>query len=195
MIRLGLTGSIGTGKSTTARLFRALGVPVHDADASVHALYSGVAAPLIEQAFPGATENGVVNRKTLAALLSGKNAHYQRLEAIIHPLVRQSEDHFIAAAKRDHQRLVVLDLPLLFESGARGRCDLVLVTSVSAAEQKKRVFQRPGMNEALFATLLARQMPDAEKRSRAHWILDTSKGIEHAKYEVEALIRAIAPII
>jgi dephospho-CoA kinase len=195
MIRLGLTGSIGTGKSTTARLFRALGVPVHDADASVHALYSGVAAPLIEQAFPGATENGVVNRKTLAALLSGKNAHYQRLEAIIHPLVRQSEDHFIAAAKRDHQRLVVLDLPLLFESGARGRCDLVLVTSISAAEQKKRVFQRPGMNEALFATLLARQMPDAEKRSRAHWILDTSKGIEHAKYEVEALIRAIAPII
>jgi dephospho-CoA kinase len=191
---LGLTGSIGTGKSTTASLFRALGVPVHDADASVHALYSGIAAPEIERAFPGATENGVVNRKKLALLLDGKSDRYKTLEAIVHPLVRQSEDDFIAAAKRAQHRLIVLDIPLLFESGAQSRCDLVLVTSVSETEQKRRVFERHGMNEALFATLLARQMPDAEKRSRAHWILDTGKGIDHAKREVEALIRAIAPI-
>ncbi|MCA3624881.1 MAG: dephospho-CoA kinase [Methylobacterium sp.] len=193
MFRLGLTGSIGTGKSATATMLRELGVPVHDADANVHALYRGRAAPLIEEAFPGTVKEGQVDRKKLAAALDGKAEHFRKLEAIVHPLVREEEEKAIAAAKRAGHRLMVLDVPLLYETKGENRCDAVLVTTVSPAVQKKRVMARPGMTEELFHALLKRQMPDAEKRRRAHAILETSRGFPAARSELQALLRALAP--
>jgi dephospho-CoA kinase len=192
IFRLGLTGSIGSGKTTTAALFRDLGIPVHDADASVHALYRGEAAPPVEAAFPGTVVDGVVDRKLLAAALSGRPERFKKLESIVHPLVRTVEDEAIAKARRSGARIIVLDIPLLFESGAEKRCDAVLVTSVDAGEQKRRVLARPGMSEALFHAILERQMPDREKCRRAHIILDTGNGIEAARAEVIALLRALA---
>ncbi len=143
MFRLGLTGSIGTGKSATATILRELGVPVHDADATVHALYRGRAAPLIEDAFPGTVADGVVDRKKLAAALDGKAERFKRLEAIVHPLVREEEEKAIAEAKRAGHKLIVLDVPLLYETKGENRCDAVLVTTVSPAIQKSRVMARP----------------------------------------------------
>ncbi|PPD14258.1 MAG: dephospho-CoA kinase [Methylobacterium sp.] len=193
MFRLGLTGSIGTGKSATATLLRELGVPVHDADATVHALYAGRAAPLIEEAFPGTVENGVVDRRKLAAALDGKAERFKALEAIVHPLVREEEEKAIADAQRKGHKLIVLDVPLLYETGGENRCDAVLVTTVSPAIQKARVLARPGMTEELFHALLKRQMPDPEKRRRAHAILETSRGFPAARRDLQALLRALAP--
>ncbi|HRE19634.1 MAG TPA: dephospho-CoA kinase [Rhabdaerophilum sp.] len=193
MFRLGLTGSIATGKSTTSAMFRKAGVPVHDADAAVHRLYAGVAVPLIEAAFPGAVRDGAVDRKTLGALVAGKPEEFARLEAIVHPLVHEEERKAIAATRAAGHRLVVLDIPLLFESGAQGRCDAVLVTVVDPAEQKRRALARPGMTEALFHAILTRQMPMVEKCRRAHAILDTGRGLEAAEQEISALLRALAP--
>jgi dephospho-CoA kinase len=195
MLRLGLTGSIGTGKSTTSAFFRAFGVPVHDADATVHRLYAGEAAPLIEARFPGSTENGSVVRPKLAALLGGKPENFAALEAIIHPLVHRCEAESILRAQKLGHRVIVLDIPLLFETGSHQRCDVVLVTRVDADVQKRRVFQRPGMNEALFQTLLARQMPEIEKKRRAHVVLDTGNGMEAARADVAALLKALAPMM
>lgn len=193
MFRLGLTGSIGTGKSTTAAIFRELGVPVYDADATVHALYEGEAAPLIEAEFPGTVRDGKVDRKALGALVTGDPARFKALEAIVHPLVRAKEEAAIEAARQSGARLIVLDIPLLFETGAEGRCDAILVTVVDPAEQKRRVMARPGMNEALFHAILARQMPMDEKRRRAHAILDTGHGIEAARRDIKALLADLAP--
>lgn len=193
MFRLGLTGSIGTGKSTTAAIFRELGVPVYDADATVHALYEGEAAPLIEAEFPGTVRDGKVDRKALGALVTGDPARFKALEAIVHPLVRAKEEAAIEAARQSGARLIVLDIPLLFETGAEGRCDAILVTVVDPAEQKRRVMARPGMNEALFHAILARQMPMDEKRRRAHAILDTSHGIEAARRDIQKLLADLAP--
>jgi dephospho-CoA kinase len=193
IFRLGLTGSIGTGKSATAGLFRALGIPVHDADASVHALYQGEAAGPIEAAFPGTVTNGRVDRKRLSAALAGRKDQFRKLEAIVHPLVREVEKRAIFEAARAGQKLIVLDVPLLFETGGESRCDAVLVTTVGAEEQKRRVLARTGMDEALFHALLARQMPDREKRRRAHAILDTGHGLDAARIEIVALLRALAP--
>jgi dephospho-CoA kinase len=195
MFRLGLTGSIGTGKSTTAAMFRAAGVPVHDADATVHRLYSGKAAPLIEAAFPGTVEAGVVNRKALGAIVTGHSERLKALESIVHPLVHAEESAAIDAAKASGQRLVILDIPLLFETGGEARCDAVLVVTVSPEEQKRRVLARPGMNEALFHAILARQMPSREKCRRAHAIIDTGHGLAAAQRDVEALLRALAGVI
>lgn len=195
MLILGLTGSIGSGKSTTARLFRAAGIPVHDADAAVHALYRGEAVAPIEAAFPGTAREGAIDRAALARALAGRPEAFARLEAIVHPLVHQREDRALAAARAAGMRLIVLDIPLLFEIGADSRCDLVLVTSVSATEQRRRVFERPGMNDELFHAILARQMPDAEKRRRAHVIIDTGLGLERAARDVAALLRALAPAL
>lgn len=191
--RLGLTGSIGTGKTVTSGLFRELGIPVHDADATVHALYRGVAAPLIEEAFPGSVREGIVDRKILSEKLDGRAERFRKLETIVHPLVHAAEAEAIEAARRAGHRLIVLDVPLLFETGGQARCDAVLVTSVDALEQRRRVLARPGMTEALFHAILARQMPDAEKRRRAHAIIDTSHGVEAARREIIALLRALAP--
>jgi dephospho-CoA kinase len=193
IFRLGLTGSIGSGKSTTAAFFRECGVPVHDADASVHALYRSEAVAPIEAAFPGTVIDGVVDRKRLSELLAGRPEQFRKLENIVHPLVRAVEEQAIAKAERSGHRVILLDIPLLFESGAERRCDAVLVTRVDAEEQKRRVLARPGMNETLFHAILARQMPDREKCRRAHAILDTGNGLAAARTEVIAIMRALAP--
>lgn len=193
MFRLGLTGSIGTGKSTTAAMFREYGVPVHDADATVHRLYAGEAAGLIGAAFPGSVRDGMVDRKALGAILAGDPKRFARLEAIVHPMVRALERDVIAATAKAGQRLIVLDIPLLFESGAEDRCDAILVARVDPAEQRRRVLARPGMTEALFHAILARQMPQEEKCRRAHAILDTGLGFEAARSDIRALLRALAP--
>ncbi|MGL4729609.1 MAG: dephospho-CoA kinase [Bosea sp. (in: a-proteobacteria)] len=189
---LGLTGSIGMGKSTTATMFRAEGVPVHDADAAVHALYAGEAAPLIEAAFPGATRDGVVDRSRLAAILGQDGEAFRRLEAIIHPLVRDAERAFLAKASQSRAPLVVLDVPLLFETGGAARCDAVVVVTAPPDVQRARTLARPGMSAARFEAILARQIPDAEKRRRAHFLVDTSLGMESARGAVRSILRALA---
>ncbi|MDR4308840.1 dephospho-CoA kinase [Chelatococcus sambhunathii] len=191
MIVIGLTGSIGMGKSTTAKLFAEEGVPVHDADAAVHRLYAGEAAPLIEAAFPGTTAEGVVDRKALGQRVLGDPAALKRLEAIVHPLVRKSEAAFLGEARRADAPVVVLDIPLLFETGREAQVDKVVVVSAGEAEQRRRVMERPGMTEQAFAAILARQTPDAEKRARADLVIDTSKGIEAAREQVRDVLRAL----
>jgi dephospho-CoA kinase len=192
MFVLGLTGSIGMGKSTTAALFRARGVPVYDADAAVHALYRSEAAPLIEAAFPGVVQDGVVNRQLLAAKLNGQPEAFEQLEAIVHPLVRRSEATFLTQAQAARASLVVLDIPLLFETGGAARVDAVLVVTAPAEVQHARVMARPGMTAEKFSALKARQMPDVEKRRHAHFTVDTSLGLPHAERSVRDIIRALA---
>jgi len=192
MLILGLTGSIGMGKSTTAAMFRAAGVRVHDADATVHRLYAGRAAPLIEEAFPGSTENGIVRRDRLAEAVLGKPEAIRRLEGLIHPLVREEEQAFLASAEKAGCRQVVLDIPLLFETGTETRADLIVLVSAPAAVQKARVLTRPGMTEQKFAAILARQMPDADKRRRSHYLIDTSLGLAAAARAVTGLLVASA---
>lgn len=188
---LGLTGSIGMGKSATADTFRRLGVPVHDADAAVHALYAGRAAPLIEEAFPGTVANGTVDRAKLGAAVLGHPEQMKRLEAIVHPLVREEEDAFLRRVARP-AGLAVLDIPLLFETGGEARCDAVLVVSAPAEVQRERVLRRPGMTEEKFKTILAKQMPDAEKRARAHFILDTSRDFAAAEAQARSILACLA---
>ena len=192
MLILGLTGSIGMGKSTTAKLFAEEGVPVHDADAAVHALYEGAATPLIERAFPGTTTAGKVDRQKLAARVVGNEAAMKELEAIVHPLVRQSEVRFLDRARAEARPVVVLDIPLLFETGGEKRVDKVVVVSAPAAEQRRRVLERPGMTEEKFEALLAKQVADAEKRRRADFLIDTGRGIDHAREQVRSLLAEIA---
>ncbi len=180
------------GKSTTAAMFRARGVPVHDADAAVHRLYAGVAAPLIEAAFPGVVRSGVVDRAALAARVVGQGEAMQRLEAIIHPLVRGAETAFLETARQAGAALVLLDIPLLFETGAEGRCDGIVVASCPADMQRARVLARPGMSAEKFEGILARQMPDAEKRRRAHFVVETGLGLEAARRQVDDLLRALS---
>jgi dephospho-CoA kinase len=192
MIRLGLTGSIGMGKSTTADFFRARGVPVHDADATVHALYRGPAVGPIEAAFPGTTVDGAVDRARLGARVLGDEAAVKRLEAIVHPLVRAAEIAFLAAARAAGRRIVVLDIPLLFETGAGARVDAIVTVTAPAEVQRARVLARPGMTQEKLAQILARQMPDAEKRRRSHFLVDTARGLDPARRQVEAVLRAVA---
>lgn len=192
MIRLGLTGSIGMGKSTTADFFRAAGVPVHDADATVHALYRGAAVAPVEAAFPGVTRDGAIDRTALAARVLGDEAAVKRLEAIVHPLVRAAEVAFLERARAEGRRVVVLDIPLLFETRAEGRVDAIVVVTAPAEVQRARVLARPGMSEAKFEQIRARQIADAEKRRRAHFLVDTSRGLEAARASVAAILRAVA---
>lgn len=192
MIRLGLTGSIGMGKSTTADFFRAAGVPVHDADATVHALYRGAAVAPVEAAFPGVTRDGAVDRTALAARVLGDEAAVKRLEAIVHPLVRAAEVAFLERARAEGRRVVVLDIPLLFETLAEGRVDAIVVVTAPAEVQRARVLARPGMSEAKFEQIRARQIADAEKRRRAHFLVGTSRGLEAARASVAAILRAVA---
>jgi dephospho-CoA kinase len=191
---LGLTGSIGMGKSTTAQLFREAGVPVHDADATVHALYApgGAAVPLVEAAFPGTTGPMGVDRAALGARVIGDPEALARLEAIVHPLVRAAEERFLAEARAAGHPVAVLDIPLLFETGGEARCDLVAVVSAPASVQKARVLARPGMTQERFEAILAKQMPDSQKRARADAVIDTSQGIEAARLQVTALLRSLA---
>nr|WP_255679442.1 dephospho-CoA kinase [Jiella flava] len=185
---MGLTGSIGMGKSTTAALFAEAGVPVHSADAAVHTLYAGAAAPLIDTVFPGTVTNGVVDRERLAQRVLGDALALRRLEAIVHPLVRGSEQRFVDAQEMAGAPLAVLDIPLLFETGGESRCDKVVVVSAPFEMQRERVLARPGMSDEKFTAILDKQIPDAEKRARADFVVDTSKGTEDARRQVGAIL-------
>jgi len=191
MFVLGLTGSIGMGKSATAALFRAEGVPVHDSDAAVHALYGGAAAPLVEAAFPGTLREGAIDRSLLGARVLHDRAALARLEAIVHPLVRAERAQFVAAARATGADLVVLDIPLLYETGSESEVDAVLVVSAPEAVQKARIAARAGMTEVKLAAIIGQQMPDVDKRRRADFILDTSLGHDAAAARVRALIGEI----
>jgi dephospho-CoA kinase len=192
MFIIGLTGSLGMGKSTTARLFAEAGVPVHDADAVVHRLYEGEAAVAIEAAFPGTTADGRVDRNRLAARVLNDEAALKRLEAIVHPLVQAAEQRLLAEAAAHAERVAVLDIPLLFETGADRRVDAVVVVSAPAEVQRTRVLERPGMTMDKLESILAKQMPDAEKRRRADFVVDTSRGLDAARAQVRAILDAVA---
>jgi dephospho-CoA kinase len=187
-----LTGSLGMGKSTAAKFFAEAGVPVHDSDAVVHALYEGEAVAAIEAAFPGTTSNGKVDRGKLAIEVIDDKAALARLEAIVHPLVAMAREKFLAGAQARGAPVVVLDIPLLFEIGGSSSCDAVVVVSAPAEIQRVRAFARPGMTEDKFAALLAKQVPDAEKRARADFIVDSSQGLDHARAQVHDILKAIA---
>lgn len=191
MIILGLTGSIGMGKSTAAQMFADLGVPVNDADAVVHALYQGEAVAPIEAVFPGATVAGAVDRKELSRQLSENPALFKTLEAIVHPLVRNAERAFLARHRAEKSPLVLLDIPLLFETKAENRVDAVVVVTCDPATQKDRVMKRPGMTEEKFALILSRQVPDAEKRAKADYIIDTSGELDSTRAQVAAIVRQV----
>jgi dephospho-CoA kinase len=190
MFKLGLTGSIGMGKSATAAMFRAAGVPVHDADEVVHALYRGRAAPLIEAAFPGTVSDGTVDRAALSKVLFEDESRLRILERLVHPLVREERDKFLAANR--YAAAVVLDIPLLFETGGEGDIDAVALVTASETVQRERVLARPGMTEEKFRAILGKQTPDSEKRRRAHFLIETGFGFAHAERRVRAVLRAIA---
>ncbi|MCX7296671.1 MAG: dephospho-CoA kinase [Hyphomicrobiales bacterium] len=192
MFILGLTGSIGMGKTATAAMFADEGVPVHDADAVVHRLYEGEATPLIEAAFPGTTSGGKVDRGKLGERVLGDKEAIARLEQIVHPLVTKARERFVADAERSGAKVAVLDVPLLFETGGDKRCDAVVVVSAPADTQRARAFERPGMSEDKFSAILAKQMPDSEKRARADFVVDTSQGFDFARAQVREILNAVA---
>ncbi|HWL81714.1 MAG TPA: dephospho-CoA kinase [Roseomonas sp.] len=187
---LGLTGGIGMGKSTAANTFRRLGVPVFDADAAVHRLQGrgGRAVAPIGAAFPGTVQDGMVDREALRRVVLGNPAALNRLEAIVHPLVRAEERRFLGRARRAGRRLVVLDIPLLFETGGEARCDAVVVVSAPPAVQRARVLGRRGMTPERLAAILARQTPDAEKRRRADFVIRTGLSRAHARRAIRRLL-------
>jgi dephospho-CoA kinase len=187
-----LTGSLGMGKSRTAQFFAEQGVLVYDADAVVHELYANEAVPVIDRAFPGAVVEGKVDRVKLAALVLGDNAALARLESIVHPLVAARREKFLADARANKAKAVLLDIPLLFETRGERVCDAVVVVSAPAAMQRQRAFERPGMTEEKFGALLAKQLPDAEKRQRADFVVDTSQSFDHARAQVRDILRLIA---
>jgi len=192
MIVLGLTGSIGMGKSTTACFFAEEGVPVLDADAVVHDLYEGEAVAPIEAAFPGTTVGGKVDRHKLGERVIGDEDAMRRLEAIVHPLVRKVEARFLAAAEKSGAEVAVLDIPLLFETGGEARCDAVVVVSAPPEVARERVLERPGMTPQKLDAILRKQLPDAEKRARADFVVDTSQGFDFARAQVRAILAAAA---
>lgn len=192
MIVLGLTGSIGMGKSTTARMFAEAGVPVHDSDEAVHRLYAGEAAPLIGARFPGVVQDGTVDRTRLASAVLGNSEALRDLERIIHPLVRTDADAFLKRHRQAGAPLAVLDIPLLFETGGEGRVDKIVVVTAPAEVQRQRVLSRPGMSEDKFRSILAQQVPDAEKRAKADYVIDTGLDMEAARHAVRAIIDELA---
>jgi len=192
MFVLGLTGSIGMGKSTTAAMFRAEGIEVHDSDAVVHALYTGGVAAVIEAAFPGTVRDGVVDRGLLGAKVLDDPAALARLEAIVHPLVAESRAAFLTEAAKKGGQIVVLDIPLLFETGLDRDVDAVVLVTAPETVQRERVSRRPGMTPEHLAVILERQMRDAEKRARAHFIIDTSGDLAATGRQVRGILRALA---
>ena len=191
MFILGLTGSLGMGKSTTAKFFAEEGVPVHDADAAVHRLYDGEAVPAIEAAFPGTTAHGKVDRTKLGARVVGNAAAFKQLEEIVHPLVRAATQKFLTQAEAGGAKVAVLDIPLLYETGGETRCDAVVVVTAPADVQRERVLAR-GITPERFEAMVAKQMPDAEKRRRADFIVDTSVGYEGARAQVRDILARVA---
>jgi dephospho-CoA kinase len=192
MIVLGLTGSIGMGKSTTAKLFAEAGVPVYDADAAVHALYEGEAAPDIEAAFPGTTTDGKVNRNKLSERVVHDPEAMRRLEEIVHPMLGASRQKFLQDAERSGAPVAVVDVPLLFETGGEKRVDAVVVVTTTPEIQRERILARPNMTREKLDAILVRQMPDGEKRKRAHFIVDTSHGLEPVRLQIRDILSEAA---
>lgn len=190
---VGLTGSIGMGKSTTAAMFRDAGIPVYDADAAVHDLYDqgGAAVGPVGEAFPGVVKDGRVDREALRQQVLGNPEALKRLNAIVHPLVGQDRVQFFKAAEAAGADMVVLDIPLLFETGGHANVDAVVVVSAPPEMQRERVLARPGMTPERLDAILAQQTPDAEKRARAHFVVDTGQGLEHARAQVMTIIAAL----
>src|SRR3954468_2105 len=188
---LGLTGSMGMGKSTTARLFAEAGVPVYDADATVHKVYESEAAPAIEAAFPGTTADGKVDRAKLSAKVVGDPQAIRRLESIVHPMLRSYHQKFLDGAEQAGVPVAVVDVPLLFETGGDKRVDAVVVVSTSAEVQRQRILARGTMTEEALDALLARQMPDAEKRKRADFVVDTSHGIDPVRARIRDILAEV----
>jgi dephospho-CoA kinase len=191
MVVVGLTGSIGMGKSTAARFFAELGVPVLDADAVVHKLYEGEAAPAVEAAFPGTTTDGRVDRAKLGEQVIGNADAMKRLEAVVHPLYREAERRFLAEADAGGAKVAVLDVPLLFETGADNRVDAVVVVSAPPEIQRARLVGRPGMTPEKLDALLARQVPDADKRARADFVVDTSHDFDVTRAQIRAILEKV----
>jgi dephospho-CoA kinase len=191
MLILGLTGSIGMGKSTTAKLFAEAGAPVYDADAEVHKIYEGEAAPAIEAAFPGTTIDGKVDRARLSAQVVQNPAAMKQLEQIVHPMLGVSRQKFFADAEAARAPVVVLDIPLLYETGGEKRVDAVVVVTTSPEIQRERVLARGTMDEARFEAILARQVPDAEKRKRADFVVDTSHGLEPVRERIRDILAEV----
>ena len=192
---IGLTGSIAMGKSETANLFAAEGVKVHDADAVIGALYGkgGAAVPVIAQAFPQAVQNGAVDRAALSAAVAGDPAALAKLEQLVHPLVAAERRAFLKQSAQDD--IVLLDIPLLLETGLEGEIDALVVASAPAAVQRARALSRPGMTEEKFAGLLARQLPDVDKRAKAHFVVVTDQGLDHARSQVRMILATIRETI
>ena len=192
MLILGLTGSAAMGKSTAAAMFAAEGVAVFDADRTVHALYAGAAVPAVEAAFPGTTAAGAVDRDRLRERVLGDQAAMAKLEGIVHPLVKAAEERFLAEAAAKGRRIVLLDIPLLFETEAEGEVHAVIVVSTSPEIQRERALRRDGMTEARLEAMLGHQVTDQEKRRRAHFVIDTSGSLDETKAQVAAVMRAVA---
>jgi dephospho-CoA kinase len=193
MIVVGLTGSIGMGKSTTAQMFADAGAPVYDADAEVRRLYApgGAAVPLIEEAFPGVVRDGAVDRGLLAERVLGNPEALARLNGLVWPLMGAARAEFFERARAANADVVVLDIPLLLETGGEKNVEAVVVVSAPARMQKERVLARPGMTSEKFEAILAAQMPDEHKRDRAHFVVDTSHGLERARRQVERILTAL----
>src|SRR5579871_284335 len=194
MLILGLTGSIGMGKSTTAKLFEEAGVPVYDADAAVHRLYEGEAAPAIEAAFPGTTADGKVDRAKLSARVVHDPAAMKQLEQIVHPMLGASRKKFFDDAQAAGTPVVVVDIPLLFETGGEARVDAVVVVTTHPDVQRERILARPNMTEQKLDAILARQVPDAEKRRRAHFVVDTSHGLDPVRARIRDILAEAAKL-
>ena len=188
MIILGLTGSIGMGKSTTAKLFAEAGVPVYDADATVHILYEGEAAPAIEAAFPGTTVDGKVDRNRLSAQVVHDSAAIKRLEQIVHPMLGASRQKFLDDAEQSGAPVAVVDVPLLFETGGEKRVDAVVVVTTTPEIQRQRILARDNMTPEKLDAILARQLPDAEKRKRADFVVDTSHGLDPVRARIRDIL-------
>lgn len=195
MIVIGLTGSIGMGKTATARMFAEEGVPVLDSDAVVHRLYEkgGAAVVPVAEAFPDVVTDGAIDRQKLARHLARHPGDFKRIEAIVHPLVRAEQESFLSETRRRKAPLAVLDIPLLFETGRDRDVDKIVVVSAPESVQRERVLARPGMTEEKFASILARQLPDAEKRLRADFIVDSARGFDHARTQVRRIIAELKP--
>jgi dephospho-CoA kinase len=189
---IGLTGSIGMGKSTTMQLFAEQGVPVYDADAAVHAVYAGVAVPVVEAAFPGTTADGKVDRQKLSAKVLGNPEALKKLEQIVHPMLGAHRQQFLADAEKSGAPIVVLDVPLLFETGGETRVDAVVVVSAPAEMQRARVLTRENMTQEKLDAILARQTPDAEKRRRADFVVDTSAGLDPVRAQIRDILAKVA---
>jgi dephospho-CoA kinase len=191
MLILGLTGSIGMGKSTTAKLFVEAGVPVYDADAAVHKIYEGEAAPAVEAAFPGTTVDGKVDRAKLSAKVVHDPAAIKQLEQIVHPMLAASRQKFLEAAERSGAPVVVMDIPLLFETGGEKRVDAVVVVTTTPENQRERILARGTMTHEALDAILARQLPDAEKRKRADFVVDTSNGLDPVRAAIRDILAEV----